>query len=137
MSDRRPFGGQRWVISSAPSSRVADTRSSGSSKGHRRPRHDGQDPVFCAIAPSLPAATSESEHPAKNQNVKIVGRNGGFTYADLGSTHHSLEDYALMRTIPGVTAGAPGRGGRGAVHAMLHTPARLHAHRHAASVPSR
>ena len=42
-----------------------------------------------------------------NQNVKIVGRNGGMTYADLGSTHHSLEDFAIIRMIPGVTVLAP------------------------------
>ena len=41
------------------------------------------------------------------QNVKIVGRNGGFTYSDLGATHHSLEDYAIMRMIPGVVVLSP------------------------------
>lgn len=37
------------------------------------------------------------------QNVKVVGRCAGFTYADLGPTHHSLEDIAVLRTIPGLT----------------------------------
>jgi transketolase len=41
------------------------------------------------------------------QNVKIVGRNGGMTYSDLGSTHHSLEDFAITRLIPGFTVLAP------------------------------
>jgi transketolase len=41
------------------------------------------------------------------QNVKIVGRCAGMSYADLGPTHHSLEDIALMRTIPGFTVVVP------------------------------
>jgi transketolase len=41
------------------------------------------------------------------QNVKIVGRNGGITYSDLGSTHHSLEDFAIMGMIPGMTVLCP------------------------------
>ena len=46
------------------------------------------------------------------QNAKIVGRNGGFTYADLGATHHSLEDYAIMRMIPGLVVFARTRRSR-------------------------
>ena len=42
-----------------------------------------------------------------NQNVKVVGRNCGITYSDLGATHHSLEDFAIVRMIPGVTILAP------------------------------
>jgi transketolase len=36
------------------------------------------------------------------QNVKIVGRNCGMSYSDPGSTHHSLEDLAIVRMIPGI-----------------------------------
>jgi transketolase len=84
----------------------------------------GKVPVFCAIAPFVTCRNFEqfrNDLGYMNQNVKIVGRNGGFTYSDLGSTHHSLEDYALMRMIPGVTVLAPQDAGeiRGAVHAML------------------
>lgn len=84
----------------------------------------GKIPVFCAIAPFVTCRNFEqfrNDLGYMKQNVKIVGRNGGFTYADLGSTHHSLEDYALMRMIPGVTVLAPQDAGeiRGAVHAML------------------
>ena len=84
----------------------------------------GKIPVFCAIAPFVTCRNFKqfrNDLGYMNQNVKIVGRNGGFTYADLGSTHHSLEDYALMRMIPGVTVLAPQDIGeiRGAVHAML------------------
>ena len=41
------------------------------------------------------------------QNVKIVGRNAGMTYSDLGATHQSLDDFAIMRMIPGMTVLAP------------------------------
>jgi transketolase len=42
------------------------------------------------------------------QNVKVVGRCGGLTYSDLGATHQSLDDIAIIRTIPGVTVINPG-----------------------------
>lgn len=70
----------------------------------------GKIPVFCAIAPFVTLRNFEqfrNDIGYMRQNVKIVGRNGGFTYSDLGSTHHSLEDYAVTRMIPGVTVLAP------------------------------
>jgi transketolase len=84
----------------------------------------GKIPVFCAIAPFVTLRNFEqfrNDLGYMRQNVKIVGRNGGFTYADLGSTHHSLEDYAVTRMIPGVTVLAPMDPAdlRGAVKAML------------------
>ena len=84
----------------------------------------GKIPVFCAIAPFVTCRNYEqfrNDLGYMQQNVKIVGRNGGFTYSDLGSTHHSLEDYAIMRMIPGVTVLAPQDAGEieGAVQAML------------------
>ena len=41
------------------------------------------------------------------QNVKIVGRNTGMTYSDLGVTHQGIDDIALMSLIPGMTILAP------------------------------
>ena len=70
----------------------------------------GKIPVFCAIAPFVTCRNYEmfrNDLGYMKQNVKIVGRNGGFTYSDLGATHHSLEDYAIMRMIPGVVVLAP------------------------------
>ncbi|KKI51931.1 transketolase family protein [Christensenella hongkongensis] len=37
-----------------------------------------------------------------NVNVKIVGISGGISYGALGATHHSVQDIALMRAIPGI-----------------------------------
>lgn len=35
-------------------------------------------------------------------NVKLVGISGGLSYAALGMSHHSLQDIAVMRAIPGI-----------------------------------
>jgi transketolase len=39
--------------------------------------------------------------------VRIVGVGGGFDYGHNGITHFALEDYAVMRTQPGITTVAP------------------------------
>jgi transketolase len=41
-------------------------------------------------------------------NVKIVGVGAGFTYGPLGSSHHALEDIAIMRSLPNMTVLCPG-----------------------------
>jgi len=42
-----------------------------------------------------------------NVPVVIVGTGSGLTYAELGPTHHSLEDFAIMRVLPHMTVLAP------------------------------
>jgi len=39
--------------------------------------------------------------------VVIVGTGSGLSYSDLGPTHHSLEDIAILRTLPGMRVLAP------------------------------
>jgi transketolase len=39
--------------------------------------------------------------------VIIVGTGSGLSYAELGPTHHSLEDLAILRTLPGMRVLAP------------------------------
>lgn len=39
--------------------------------------------------------------------VIIVGTGSGLSYAELGPTHHSLEDMAILRTLPGMCVLAP------------------------------
>ena len=71
----------------------------------------GKIPVFAAIAPFVTARPYEmfrNDLGYMNQNAKIVGRCVGLTYDQLGSTHHSLDDVAIIRTIPGVTILNPG-----------------------------
>jgi len=84
----------------------------------------GKIPVFAAIAPFVTARPYEmfrNDLGYMNQNVKVVGRCAGLTYDQLGSTHHSLDDVAIIRTIPGVTIFNPGDPVtiRKAVHAMI------------------
>ena len=42
-----------------------------------------------------------------HNNVKIIGISGGLSYGALGATHHSLQDVALMRAIPGLIVEIP------------------------------
>ncbi len=39
--------------------------------------------------------------------VIIVGTGAGLSYAELGPTHHSLEDLAILRTLPGMSVLSP------------------------------
>lgn len=39
--------------------------------------------------------------------VIIIGTGSGLSYAELGPTHHSLEDMAILRTLPGMRVMAP------------------------------
>ncbi len=43
----------------------------------------------------------------QKMNVKLVGIGVGFVYSDLGPTHHTVEDIALMRALPGMTIFSP------------------------------
>lgn len=55
-------------------------------------------------------------------NVKIVGVGGGLAYTKAGPTHHSMEDIALMRTLPDMTIISPSN----PMDAYLATKALLH-----------
>lgn len=71
----------------------------------------GKIPFVVAIAPFVTARPFEmfrNDLGYMRQNVKVVGRCAGISYSDLGSTHQSLEDIAIIRTIPGVTVINPG-----------------------------
>jgi len=43
----------------------------------------------------------------QQMNVKLVGIGAGFVYSNLGPTHHSVEDIALMRSLPQMTIFSP------------------------------
>src|SRR5690625_684072 len=40
-------------------------------------------------------------------NVKLVGQSPGVAYGDMGPTHHSIEDFAWLRTLPHFTVLSP------------------------------
>ena len=58
-----------------------------------------------------------SDHP-----VKLIGISAGVSYGALGSTHHSLHDFAVLRAIHNLDVVAPADNfeTRAAIHAALH-----------------
>jgi transketolase len=71
----------------------------------------GKIPFVAAIAPFATARPFEmvrNDLGYMRQNVKVVGRSGGLTYSDLGPTHQSIDDVAILRTIPGMVVITPG-----------------------------
>ncbi len=42
-----------------------------------------------------------------NANVKIVSIGGGFSYGQLGISHHATEDLAIMRSLPDISVVSP------------------------------
>ncbi|HYC71320.1 MAG TPA: transketolase C-terminal domain-containing protein [Opitutaceae bacterium] len=57
-------------------------------------------------------------------NVKIVSIGGGFSYGQLGISHHATEDLAIMRALPDVTCVSPSSLGEvtDATRALVQTP---------------
>ncbi len=43
-----------------------------------------------------------------NRQVLMVGTGGGLSYGELGTSHHSLEDYSVLRSIPNLNLYSPG-----------------------------
>jgi transketolase len=71
----------------------------------------GKIPFIAAIAPFVTARPFEmfrNDLGYMKQNVKVVGRCAGLSYSHLGATHQSLDDVAIVRTIPGVVVLSPG-----------------------------
>ncbi|OYU95453.1 MAG: transketolase [Bacteroidetes bacterium B1(2017)] len=63
---------------------------------------DGNLPFVYSIAPFVinrPFEQIRNEMGMHNLPVKIVGNGGGYGYGIMGSTHHCLEDIALMRSV--------------------------------------
>lgn len=44
----------------------------------------------------------------QNANVKLIGSGGGLTYGSAGTTHHSIEDISIMRSLPNMYVICPG-----------------------------
>lgn len=70
----------------------------------------GLRPVCYTIAPFITARCFEQirlDVCYHEMPVVIVGTGAGLSYASLGATHHSLEDVAILRTLPGMQIAAP------------------------------
>lgn len=70
----------------------------------------GKKPFVCAPACFLSARSLEQikvDLAYSQTNVKIFGVSGGVSYGALGASHHSLQDIAVMRAIPGIAVIIP------------------------------
>lgn len=67
--------------------------------------------VYCySIIPFLTMRTLEQirvDLCYHNLNVKLLGAGGGLVYGVEGMTHHSVEDLAIMRSLPNMAVAAP------------------------------
>jgi len=64
--------------------------------------YDGHLPFVYSIAPFVicrPFEQIRNELGMHNMPVKLLGNGGGYGYGIMGSTHHCLEDVALMRAV--------------------------------------
>jgi transketolase len=70
----------------------------------------GKKPFACSPACFVSARSMEQvklDIAYNNSNVKVIGVSGGVSYGPLGASHHSLNDIAVMRTMPGLTVILP------------------------------
>ena len=72
--------------------------------------YEGLIPFCYSIAPFIvfrPAEQIRIDVCLHNLNVKIVGNGGGFGYGIMGSTHHAIEDIAVMSSFQNMTCYIP------------------------------
>ena len=70
----------------------------------------GMRPVIYTITPFTTSRCFEQIKIGAayhNANIIIVGTGSGLSYAELGPTHHSLEDIGILSTLPGLRILAP------------------------------
>ena len=64
---------------------------------------EGKQPFCYAISPFITMRCFEQTRlyaAGMNLPITLVGVGAGFAYSDSGYTHHSVEDIAIMRTLP-------------------------------------
>lgn len=70
----------------------------------------GKIPFVCAASCFLTGRALEqikADIAYSQANVKLCGISSGMAYGELGPTHHSTEDFAWTRVLPGITIIAP------------------------------
>lgn len=75
----------------------------------------GQVPFFATMATFVTFRAAEQikvDVVGNRLPVKLVGSHGGFAAGHLGSTHHALEDVAVMRSLPEMTVVVAADGAR-------------------------
>jgi transketolase len=71
---------------------------------------EGLDPWVYTIAPFCYARAFEqirNDICLHGLPVRLLGNGGGYGYGVMGPTHHALEDYGVLLTLPGMTAYVP------------------------------
>ena len=72
--------------------------------------HEGMEAWTYTIAPFCYARTFEqirNDICMHKLPVKLLANGGGYGYGVMGATHHALEDYGILLTLPGMTIMAP------------------------------
>ena len=75
----------------------------------------GQIPHFATMATFVTFRAAEQikvDVVGNNLPVRLVGTHGGFAAGHLGSTHHALDDIAVMRSLPNMTVVVAADGAR-------------------------
>ncbi len=70
----------------------------------------GKIPFVCSASCFLTGRALEqikTDVAYSQTNVKLCGISAGMAYGELGPTHHSIEDFAWTRVIPGIVVIAP------------------------------
>lgn len=72
--------------------------------------HSGKKPFVTSPACFLSMRSIEQikvDVAYSHTNVKLIGISGGVSYGALGMSHHSVQDFAVTRAIPGLTVLQP------------------------------
>lgn len=71
---------------------------------------DGWEPWVYSIAPfcyARPFEQIRNDVAFHNLPVKLIGNGGGYGYGVMGPTHHAIEDYGVMLTLPNMRVFIP------------------------------
>ncbi len=71
---------------------------------------EGMDVWAYSIAPfcyARPFEQIRNDVAFHNLPVKLIGNGGGYAYGVMGPTHHAIEDYAVLLTLPNMRAFIP------------------------------
>ena len=74
---------------------------------------EGMNPWVYSIAPfcyARPFEQIRNDICHHNLPVKLVGNGGGYAYGPMGASHHALEDYGALLTLPNMRAYVPAFG---------------------------
>lgn len=98
----KEIAGERTINAGIAEANMASMAAGAAMMGHK--------PFIYTITPFTTSRNFEQikiDIAYQNQPVVIVGTGSGLSYANLGPTHHSFEDIALMRSLPNMNVVCP------------------------------